>query len=52
MMGHDMSSYDIFTINGNTYQANEPLEVNKGEKVKLKFVNAEYNVHEIHIPVC
>ncbi|ASK61309.1 copper oxidase [Virgibacillus phasianinus] len=51
MMGHDMSSYDIFTINGKTYEANEPLEVKKGEKVKLRFINAGYIVHKIHIPV-
>lgn len=51
MMGDDMSSYDIFTINGRTYQTNEPLEVDKGEKVKLRFVNAGYIVHKIHIPV-
>lgn len=51
MMGHDMSSYDIFTINGKTYQANEPLKVKKGETVKLRFVNAGYIVHKIHIPV-
>lgn len=51
MMDHDMSSYDIFTINGKTYEENEPLKVKKGEKVKLRFVNAGYMVHQIHIPV-
>ncbi|WP_088051904.1 multicopper oxidase family protein [Virgibacillus dakarensis] len=51
MMGHDMSSYDIFTINGKTYEENKPLKVKKGEKVKLRFVNAGYMAHKIHIPV-
>lgn len=51
MMGHNMSSYDIFTINGKTYEENEPLKVNKGEKVKLRFVNAGYMAHQIHIPI-
>lgn len=51
MMEHDMSSYDIFTINGKTYEENEPLKVKKGEKVKLRFVNAGYMAHKIHIPI-
>lgn len=51
MMMHDMSSYDIFTVNGKTYEENEPLMVKKGETVKLRFVNAGYMVHQMHIPV-
>lgn len=51
MMGHDMSSYDIYTINGKTYEETEPLNVKKGETVKLRFVNAGYMAHQIHIPV-
>jgi FtsP/CotA-like multicopper oxidase with cupredoxin domain len=51
MMAHDMSSYDIYTINGKTYDENEPLLVKEGEKVKLRFVNAGYMAHKIHIPV-
>ncbi|MGI8314556.1 multicopper oxidase family protein [Halobacillus mangrovi] len=51
MMGHDMSSYDIFTINGKTYESSSPLKVKKGDKVKLRFVNAGYIVHSMHIPV-
>lgn len=51
MMMHDMSSYDIFTINGKTYAQNKPLKVKKGEKVALRFVNAGYMVHKMHIPV-
>lgn len=51
MMGHDMSSYDIFTINGKTYEANESLKVKEGDRVKLRFINAGYMAHQIHIPV-
>ncbi|WP_047982427.1 MULTISPECIES: multicopper oxidase family protein [Ornithinibacillus] len=51
MMAHDMSSYDIFTMNGKTYENNEPLFVKEGETVKLRFVNAGYMAHQIHIPV-
>lgn len=47
----DMSSYDIFTINGKTYERNQPLKVKKGDRVKLRFVNAGYIAHQIHIPV-
>ncbi|WP_265575549.1 multicopper oxidase family protein [Bacillus fonticola] len=47
----DMSSYDIFTINGKTYGENEPLKVKKGDRVKLRFLNAGYIAHQIHIPV-
>lgn len=51
MMSHDMSSYDIYTINGKTYEENETLSVKEGETVKLRFVNAGYMAHQIHIPV-
>lgn len=51
MMSHDMSTYDIYTINGKTYEENKPLKVKKGETVKLRFVNAGYMAHQIHIPV-
>ena len=51
MMMHDMSSYDIYTMNGKTYEENESLKVKKGDKVKLRFVNAGYMAHPIHIPV-
>ncbi|MCC2249344.1 multicopper oxidase family protein [Virgibacillus sp. AGTR] len=50
-MGHDMSSYDIFTINGRSYENSKPLKVRKGDLVKLRFINAGYMVHQIHIPI-
>lgn len=51
MMAHDMSSYDLFTINGKTSESVEPLKVKRGEKVKLRFINAGYMAHNMHIPV-
>ncbi|EQB38513.1 hypothetical protein M948_07980 [Virgibacillus sp. CM-4] len=51
MKGHDMSSYDIFTINGKTYEGNKTLKVKKGDLVKLRFINAGYMAHQIHIPI-
>lgn len=51
MMEYDISSYDIYTINGKTYEENEPLEVKKGEKVKFRFVNAGYMAHQNRIPI-
>ncbi|MBH0157212.1 MAG: multicopper oxidase family protein [Bacillota bacterium] len=50
-MDHDMSSYDIYTINGKSYDKSKPLIAKKGEKVKLRFVNAGYMSHKIHIPL-
>ncbi|MBN8204332.1 multicopper oxidase family protein, partial [Bacillus sp. NTK034] len=32
-MGHDMSAYDIFSINGKSGDSIEPLKVKEGEKV-------------------
>ncbi len=48
-MGHDMSMYDIFTINGKSGSAVEPLKVKKGEKVRLRLVNAGYMPHKLHL---
>ncbi len=48
-MMHDMSMYDIFTINGKSGQAIEPLKVKKGEKVRLRLINAGYMSHKLHL---
>ncbi|MBE6185575.1 MAG: multicopper oxidase family protein [Bacillus sp. (in: Bacteria)] len=48
-MGHDMSMYDIFTINGKSGSAVKPLKVKKGEKVRLRLVNAGYMSHKLHL---
>lgn len=48
-MNHDMSMYDIFTINGKSGSAIKPLKVKKGEKVRLRLVNAGYMSHKLHL---
>ncbi len=48
-MGHDMSIYDIYTINGKSGDAIEPLKVKEGEKVRLRLVNPGYLSHNIHL---
>jgi FtsP/CotA-like multicopper oxidase with cupredoxin domain len=49
MMGHDMSMYDIFTINGKSGDQIEPLKVKQGERVKLRLINAGYMSHRLHL---
>lgn len=48
-MGHDMTSYDIFTINGKSGDAIEPLKVKEGEKVRIRLANIGYLSHKIHL---
>ncbi|MDQ0414734.1 FtsP/CotA-like multicopper oxidase with cupredoxin domain [Mesobacillus stamsii] len=48
-MGHDMSAYDIFTINGKSGNSIEPLKVKEGEKVRIRLVNVRYMSHKIHL---
>ncbi len=41
MMGAgDMPAYDTMTINGKAYPATEPLKVRKGERVRVRLINA------------
>ncbi|MBA2875203.1 multicopper oxidase family protein [Thermaerobacillus caldiproteolyticus] len=49
MNGHDMSMYDIFTINGKSGDLVEPLKVKQGERVKLRLINAGYMTHKLHL---
>ncbi|MFZ7754765.1 multicopper oxidase family protein [Bacillus thuringiensis] len=49
MEGHDMSMYDLFTINGKSGDLVVPLKVNKGDNVRLRLVNAGYLSHDIHV---
>lgn len=49
MMGHDMSNYDIFTINGKSGKDVEPLKVKEGEKVRIRLANIGYMSHKIHL---
>lgn len=48
VMNHHMD-YDVFTINGGTYPNVPPIEVNRGDRVKLRLVNAGYQTHHIHV---
>lgn len=49
MAGHNMSMYDLFTINGKSGDLVEPLKVKEGDKVRLRFINAGYLSHNIHV---
>jgi plastocyanin len=40
--------YDGFTINGRSFPYTEPLIVKKGEKVRIRFINAGYMEHFMH----
>lgn len=44
------SSYNIYTVNGESGELIKPLDVKKGETVRLRFINAGYRSHGIHIP--
>lgn len=48
-MGHDMSGYDIFTMNGKSGDAIEPLKVKEGEKIRIRLANVGYMSHNIHL---
>ncbi len=40
--------YDGFTINGRSFPFTEPVIVKKGEKVRIRFINAGYQPHFMH----
>ncbi len=42
--------YDIYTVNGKSAELITPLEAKVGEVVHLRFINAGYRTHGIHIP--
>lgn len=48
-MDHDMSMYDVFTINGKNGKSIEPLSVKKGEKIRVRLINIGYLSHKIHL---
>lgn len=47
MMGN---LYNIYTVNGKSGNLIEPIEVKLGDTVRLRFINAGYRSHGIHIP--
>jgi len=42
--------YNIYTVNGKSGDLIEPLKVIKGDVVRLRFINAGYRSHTVHIP--
>lgn len=48
-LDHDMSMYDIFTINGKSGDSIKPLTVKKGEKIRLRLINIGFMSHKIHL---
>ena len=44
------TAYDIYTVNGKSGALIDPLVAKKGEIVRLRFINAGYRSHGIHIP--
>jgi FtsP/CotA-like multicopper oxidase with cupredoxin domain len=44
-----MPVYDTFVINGKAFPYTEPIEVKKGERVKIRFINAGYEPHYMHV---
>ncbi|KMY52518.1 multicopper oxidase [Bacillus sp. FJAT-27231] len=49
MEGHDMSMYDLYTINGKSGDSIPSLTVKEGDRVKVRLVNAGYMSHKIHL---
>lgn len=47
--GHDMSMYDLLTINGKSGTGIESLAVKQGDKVRLRLINAGYKSHTLHL---
>ncbi|MDF2907608.1 MAG: hypothetical protein K0R34_2929 [Herbinix sp.] len=42
--------YNIYTVNGKSGELIQPIEVEQGDIVRLRFINAGYRTHGIHIP--
>ncbi len=41
--------YDYFTINGKSFPATEPIEVEEGQLVRLRFLNPSQTIHPMHL---
>lgn len=47
--GHAMD-YNLFTVNGKSFPASEPIKVEKGDRVRLRLVNAGTStIHPMHL---
>lgn len=49
MEAHDMSMYDLYTINGKSADAIRKLTVKEGEKVRIRLINAGFMSHKMHL---
>ncbi|MBE3570450.1 MAG: multicopper oxidase family protein, partial [Bacillales bacterium] len=49
MSGDNMGTYDLYTINGKSGDSIPPLKVRKGDKVRIRLINAGYITHHIHL---
>lgn len=51
MPGMDAMSmaYDYFTINGKSFPATAPIEVEQGQLVRLRFINPSQTIHPMHL---
>jgi FtsP/CotA-like multicopper oxidase with cupredoxin domain len=47
--GHDMSMYNLLTINGRSGASVQNLAVKQGDKVRLRLINAGYKSHVLHL---
>ena len=42
--------YNLFTINGKSFPASDPIEVKKGDRVRLRLINAGTStIHPMHL---
>lgn len=41
--------YNLLTVNGKAGQLIPPLDIKPGERIKLRFVNAGYQTHKMHL---
>ena len=48
-MGGGMKEANYFTINGKSAPAVPPLKVKKGERIRIRFINAGNQVHPMHL---
>lgn len=48
-MVHDMSMYDLYTMNGKSGDLIEPLKVKEGETVRIRLANIGYLSHKMHL---
>nr|WP_232463314.1 multicopper oxidase family protein [Tumebacillus avium] len=51
-LSHDemmQQMYNIFTVNGKAGGEIEPLQVKKGEKIKLRLINAGFQTHQLNL---